>query len=141
MSKSKSEKIGPFDWVSEKVREWTCRRAELSVWRVVGESFLLFERTWFIKEPRAGIARVEKWVYYVEARLQSEVHTEVFSMFWGLDYLCRSQIIHNVLEMGREYFSMNAVIVQSDRPTTRSLSARVGDRKGSALAEQALLEK
>ena len=62
MSESKSEQIGPFDWVSEKVREWSCRQAKMSVWRVVRESILLFERTWFIEEPRAGIARVEKWV-------------------------------------------------------------------------------
>ena len=47
----------------------------------------------------------------MEARLQSEVHTEVLSMFWGLDCLWRIQIIHDVLEMGSEYFSMNAVIV------------------------------
>ena len=50
------------------------------------------------------------------------------SMFWELDCLWWFQTIHNVLEMGSEYVSMNAVIVQNDRPTTRSLSARVGDR-------------
>ena len=61
--------------------------------------------------------------------------------FWGLDCRCRFQIIHSVLDMGSEYFSMNAVIVQNDRPTTRSLAARMGDRKGSALAEPALREK
>ena len=62
MSESKSEQIGPFDWMSEKVRESSCRQAEISVWRVVRESFLSFERTWFTEEPRAGVARVDKWV-------------------------------------------------------------------------------
>ena len=62
MSESQSEQIGLFDWVSEKVREWFCRRAEMSIWRVVQESLLSFERTWFIEEPRAGIARVEEWI-------------------------------------------------------------------------------
>ena len=45
------------------------------------------------------------------AGLQSEMHTDVLSMFWGLDCLCEPQIIHNVLDVGSEYFRMNAVIV------------------------------
>ena len=104
MSETKSEQIGPLDWVSEKVRERSCRRAEMSVWRVIREWFRLFERTWFIEEPRAGIARVEKsWRSDSSPRC-----TELLLMFWELDLLC-------VLEMRSEYFSMNAVIIQNDR--------------------------
>ena len=140
MRESQSEQIGPFNWVGEKVREWSCRRRRCR-FGGLSESILSFERTWFIEEPRAGIARVENWVESVEARLQSEVRKEVLSMFWGLDCLWRFQIIHNVLEIGNKYFSMNTLIIQNEQPTTRSLSGRVGDRKGSTLTEPALLTK
>ena len=56
------------------------------------------------------------------AGVQPEVHTDMLSMLWGLDCLCGFQII---LEIGSEYFSMNAVIDYDP------VSARVSDRKAN----------
>ena len=36
----------------------------------------------------------------------------VLSIFWGLDRLSGFPVIHDVLEMKSEYFSMNSVNVQ-----------------------------
>ena len=67
---------------------------------------------------------------------------EVLSMFWGLACLCGFTIIHNVLEMKSRYFSMNDVILQNERPTTRYHPSKVvrvgmplGNGRDSALAE------
>ena len=43
----------------------------------------------------------------------------------GLDCLCGSPIRHDGLEMRRENFSMSAVIVQNERPTTRSYLSKL----------------
>ena len=48
-----------------------------------------------------------------QARLQCGLLVEVFPMFWGLDRLCVFSVIHYVLEMKREYFSLDIVNVQN----------------------------
>ena len=65
-------------------------------------------------------------------------------MLWALAYLCGFTIIHNALEMKSRYFSKNAVILQSERPTTRYHPSKVagvgmplGNERDSALAETA----
>ena len=69
------------------------------------------ERTCFasrIENPRAKIARIEKWIQCVDRRS----HCELLQLE-GLDRLSGFPVIHDVLEMKSEYFSMNAVIVQN----------------------------
>ena len=47
-----------------------------------------------------------------QAELQCRLLVEVFLMFWGPDSLCVFPVIPYVLEMKREYFSVDIVIVQ-----------------------------
>jgi hypothetical protein len=59
----------PFQWRSEKKRVQKIAVHVLEAERVSGDIglssfFPSHERTWFIEEPRAKIARVEKWVQY-----------------------------------------------------------------------------
>ena len=48
-----------------------------------------------------------------QAELQCGLLVEVFLMFWGPDRLCVFPVIPYVLEMKREYFSVDIVIVQN----------------------------
>ena len=52
----------------ERLQRLSVVGSEISAWRVVRESFPSFERTWFIDNPRAEIAGVEKWVQCMEGR-------------------------------------------------------------------------
>ena len=69
------------------------------------------ERTCFvgrIENLRAKIARIEKWIQCVDGRSHCEL-----LLLEGLDRLSGFPVIHDVLEMKSEYFSMNAAIVQN----------------------------
>ena len=74
--------------------------------------------------------------FNTRSRTPCEVHTDVLSMFWGLDCLCELQIIHNVPDMRSEYVRLNAVIVHDS-------VSRQGwvNRKANGLAEPARLAK
>ena len=80
-------------------------------WWVVRKPFPSLKRTPTIEEPRAELPRVEKWIGF-NTRSRSLVRGAYGHALdvLGLDCLCEFQIIHNVLEMESEYFSMNAVI-------------------------------
>ena len=73
------------------------------------------KRTCFASDLRAKIARIDKWVYYMDGGSGwTPVRAAgVLSMFWGLDRLSGFPVTHDVLEMKSEYFSMNFVIVQN----------------------------
>ena len=55
--------------------------------------------------------------------------------YWRLDYLRGFPTIHDVLEM-RDYFSMNTVMVQNERPsTTRTYLSKLVARVGITIGQ------
>ena len=61
------------------------------------------------------MTKIEKWVYYMDGRsgwTPVRAAAGVLSMFWRLDRLSGFPVIHDVLEMKSEYFSMNFVNIQ-----------------------------
>jgi len=74
-------------------------------------------------------ARVEKWVSCMEGMSRWTpvrwVLLGVLSKFWGTDRLCRFPIMQAGLEMRNDSYSMDAGIVQNERPTV-SRSRKVG---------------
>ena len=82
---------------------------------MVGESVPSSARERVFQVGSKNLARIEKRVYYMDGMsgwTLVRAAARVLSICWGLDRLSGFPVIHDVLEMKSEYFSMDSVIVR-----------------------------